>query len=292
MKKIFLLVIPFLLSCNNRNIKNDLSNLKLYGKVKKITENVYKAVEKFGEIQKGDKDKTIMTIFNKDGNTTEYSQLSNPYSPLDTKYEYVYNNESKMSEYTSYKYLISIIDFNNIKYIMDSKVKYLYDANGNKTELNKYNKDGNLQLKVLIICDKNGNIIQEKCINALGKTLSISKYKFDNNNNLIETNELGEDTINSFFKTTYKYDENGNQIEIQYWDNKSIKLNKEVYAYDDKSNIIEIKYLNNDGTLNSTIGPAIKTYKYEFDDTKNWTKKITYEDNKPSEISEREIEYY
>ena len=34
------------------------------------------------------------------------------------------------------------------------------------------------------------------------------------------------------------------------------------------------------------------TYKYEYDKNNNWIQQVTYEDNKPIQITERIIEYY
>lgn len=43
------------ISCNNENeLKNDLEKANLKGSVKSTTENTYQAIEKFGEIVKGE----------------------------------------------------------------------------------------------------------------------------------------------------------------------------------------------------------------------------------------------
>lgn len=55
LKHIFsFIAILFIISCTGKNIKNDLWEEKLNGKVESVVESEYVAIEKFGEIQKGE----------------------------------------------------------------------------------------------------------------------------------------------------------------------------------------------------------------------------------------------
>ena len=57
--------------------------------------------------------------------------------------------------------------------------------------------------------------------------------------------------------------------------------------YDEKGNNIEVNWYNSDGSLASKW-----TYKYEFDKQGNWIKRIDFKDEIPEFILEREYEYY
>ena len=50
-----LLVILF--GCNNNKLENDLTNENLFGNVKSVREFSYVAIEKYGELTKGDRDR-------------------------------------------------------------------------------------------------------------------------------------------------------------------------------------------------------------------------------------------
>ena len=192
MKKIILATLSA--SCNQSEKKNDLTEENLKGKVKSIKETTYKAVDKFGQIEKGD----------------------------------VLNNY-----------------FN------------IYNEKGNKIEDNFYDSDGNLSSK--------------------------DTYEYDEKGNNIEKNNYDSDgSLNS--KTTYKYDKKGNKIEDNSYDSDGSLNSKTTYKYDEKGNMIEY---NTDGRFGEKY-----TYKYEYDKNNNWIQQVTYEDNKPIQITERIIEYY
>ena len=58
-----------------------------------------------------------------------------------------------------------------------------------------------------------------------------------------------------------------------------------------------IIYVDVDGTICQNRDDLLDvdsttTYELEYDSKDNWIKKITYEDDKPTDITEREIEYY
>ena len=112
------------------------------------------------------------------------------------------------------------------------------------------------------------------------------KRKFDDKGNLIEEASYDEDGELSW-KNKSKYDDKGNQIEWAYYDKDGELSGKYKYKYDDKGNPIESASYDEDGELDYKT-----TYELEYDSKDNWIKKITYEDDKPTEISEREIEYY
>ena len=163
-------------SCSE-NKENDLDKVNLKGNVKSIYTTSFEAIEKFGEIEKGDKAR---------------------------------------------------------EFVWDNDIKTYYNDNGNRIEENQYDEEGELTSK--------------------------RKYKYDDNGNVIEANQYDEEgELTRKYK--YKYDDNGNRIEAKEYDE--------------------------DGELENE-----SSYEYKFDDKGNWIQQIIFEDDKPTFIIEREIKYY
>ena len=90
------------------------------------------------------------------------------------------------------------------------------------------------------------------------------------------------------------YDENGNKIKICRYDYDDLSY-KYTHKYDEKGNMIEETYYDSDGIPDYKYTYKYKskyTCKYEYDKNNNWTQQVTYENNKPTQIKERIIEYY
>jgi hypothetical protein len=274
---------------------NDLKDMKLNGKVKSITESNYEAIEKFGEIIKGERSGTNefsfdrKLLFNEKGNLIE-----------EKKYKLDGNLDSK-----------SFCNFdenqNKIERIFyDSSVKpilrwtYKYDGKGNLIEENKIqilsrldslmanyngkNTNSNYSTKTLYKYDDSGNLFEKSIYKSDGSLVSKNIYKYDLKGKLVE-----DDTYNSngslHCTNTFKYDDNGNKSE-----DKSVGkffFQKHTIKYDQYGNQIEI----NSGYQEVGID-ATSAYKYEFDNHNNWIKKIEFYNNTTKHIIEREIEYY
>jgi len=76
-------------------------------------------------------------------------------------------------------------------------------------------------------------------------------------------------------------------IEISMKGSDGILFFKVIKKYDYYENLIQEDHYSPDGSLSQPY-----TYAYEFDDKKNWIKRIQYLDNTPHQIVERTIEYY
>ena len=258
MKKVLTIILAMfcLASCEKSTQKNDLTEEKLKGKVKSIREIPYEAVEKFGEVVKGDAlgfGKNLQITFNEKGNKLEENWF-NPDGRLDFKWTYKYDDKGNKIELNSFNHDGSL----------DSKFTFKYDDKGNQIELNWFNPDGRLDFKWT--------------------------YKYDDKGNQIEENGFNSDGRLSF-KSTYKYDDKGNKIEQNSFNPDGSLGSKYTYKYDDKGNKIEENSFNPDGSLYYKA-----TYKYTYDQQGNWTQQITYKVKngveKPSQIVERTIEYY
>ena len=102
------LVFGLFFSCNDK--KNDLTEANLNGKVKSVYTTSFEAIEKFGEIEKGDKrwqdydESDNKLIYNDNGNRIEEKnydedgELVNEYS-----YEYKFDDEENWIQKTIFK---------------------------------------------------------------------------------------------------------------------------------------------------------------------------------------------
>ncbi len=263
-------------SCNkSKEIKNDLQNQNLYGNVKSITEKTFFAVEKFGEIVKGDKywyDFVSISeydewVFNSYVEFNNKGYIIKAFSIIKEENDYNDKNQLITKKYLSNDFKTATTEtykYDNKGYLIESnnnfskdKTKYINDKDGNCIELNQYDSIGNLfnKVKTNFSYNKEGyRIVERKSYYADGSFSSHLKTIFDKNGNEIES---------------YYYDESGKIYQ---------KINSK---YNSKNLLIEYRERQE------------YRYKYtKFDSNKNWTEKIEYENGKPVKIIERKIVYY
>ena len=146
MKKIILIILSVLclVSCNQSEKKNDLTEENLKGKVKSITENTYEAIEKFGQIEKGDVSyyAYAVTIYNEKGDRIEENHYNSDGSLL-YKYTYKYDKKENIIEKNRY----------NSNGSLDEKYtyKYEYDKNNNWIQQVVYENNKPIGIKERII---------------------------------------------------------------------------------------------------------------------------------------------
>lgn len=200
MKKIILIILSVLclVSCNQSEKKNDLTEENLKGKVKSIKETTYEAIEKFGQIEKGDVSyyAYAVTIYNEKGDRIEENH---------------YNSDGSL----------------------DYKVTYKYDENGNKIEGNIYFSNGKLDKKVTYKYDEKGNIIELNGYNSDGSLLYKYTYKYDKKENIIEKNRYNSNgSLDEKYTYKYEYDKNNNWIQqVVYENNKPIGIKERIIEY-------------------------------------------------------------
>ena len=138
MEKIILVILSVLclVSCNQSEKKNDLTEENLKGKVKSITENTYEAVDKFGQIEKGDILVDSSAVYTDDGHFKIYNEKGNKIE------ENYYNSNGSLIYKNTYKYdeKGNIIEENHYDSNgrLDSKYTYEYDKNNNWTQRIEY----------------------------------------------------------------------------------------------------------------------------------------------------------
>lgn len=207
----------FLFSCtgivgqnNYSKVKNDLSKLGLKGKVKSLTETTFFAVDKFGEIQKGNIMFKSIYLFNEKGNKTE-----------------------------------SIVYFMGK---IPTKMIYKNDYNGNTIESNTYEADGSFSGKSIYKYDITGNIIMVNLYESDGSLKNKWIYKYDDKGNEIEGDFYKSDgSLDK--KTIYKYDGKGNEIERAFYKSDGSLSSKSLQKYDYKGFEIERGWYKSDGSF-------------------------------------------
>ena len=116
--------------------KNDLTEENLKGKVKSIKETLYEAVDKFGQIEKGDVLVDSSAVYTDDGHFKIYNEKGNKIE------ENYYNSNGRLYSKTTYKYdeKGNIIEENHYDSNgrLDSKYTYEYDKNNNWTQRIEY----------------------------------------------------------------------------------------------------------------------------------------------------------
>jgi hypothetical protein len=88
-------------------------------------------------------------------------------------------------------------------------------------------------------------------------------------------------------RRTYKYDDNGNEIEVVVYLPDGRIDSKWTNKFDDKGNEIEYKDYKSDGSIGNQ-----EIYKYEFDKEGNWIELSTFRNGALEFNVEREIKYF
>jgi hypothetical protein len=166
--------------------------------------------------------------------------------------------------------------------------KFSFDKNGNYLEIEELDDDGRLRWKIIPTREK-GKIIKESNYDDEGKLVSETKIS------LFSSKEIESeifDNENSLIGKVKTYRERGKNIKRTYTQFEENELKNEyttTWKYDNDGNIIEIKLINKKGEIQ-----LFEKYEYlEFDKHNNWIRKLSYEDKEePKNIVIREIEYY
>lgn len=254
---IFSVVILFFNSCQNNNVRNDLNEVALTGKVKSVIETNYEPIEKFGDIIKGEKIKgyasSEATLYNSEGNVIENIRYR---SDGEMEYKSIFKFDEKANKIQK--------DVYNSNKELEGRWEYNYDDKGMISETNIYDSIGKFIRKIKCEYDINGRVIEDYTYNSDGK--------------LEERMTL--DYIDAKNKTESIYNANGDLIF------------KNVYEYDENKTLMRQEY-NIYGLYGKDIR-TLYTYKYtKYDKEGNWIERIQYnEENIPTIITDRKIEYY
>ena len=272
-KKISILIlVSLVIGCVNSlteeevEIKNDLTENNLNGNVKSINEIAFKALEKFGEMERGEriefdsdlsylhKNYLFNILYNKNGFITKtiISDLSDDIVESKTKTYDINNNLLESKRYNSENTLIS-------------RWTTKYDSLGNEIEVVNFVEDGSIENKYLKVYDSLNNLVEVDNFNTLGELIQKSKYEYNNNNTIISNynpdgsllNKIirGHDSLGNLITyndvdvkgklqhtLVWKYDSIGNENHYLATRDYGNEKSSNTYVRDDKGNTIEEQF--------------------------------------------------
>jgi len=171
------------------------------------------------------------------------------------------------------------------------RVLNTYNAKGRLLEhLHLMGKDEQILQKTIYTYDEKGNNLSAITYNGEGVITRQYLTKYDDRGRRTEwLNESLEGKIPYYQRQTYKYNEHGDCIEMNYYNpDGSLKdSHTYIYEYDSEGRRIPQNRMNRPPEKN-----AAETEKVENDAHGNWIKKTTFYNNLPVNIFIREIIYY
>ncbi len=257
----WILLILLLGACGKtakEDIESDLTKRGLKGPVKKITENKYLAVEKFGEISPGEiiyyPDAKIVE-YNKDGfksrvydfelwTDSSYLDYELTYTPAFKLASQTYFHNGEKDKVTSYEYdedenLIWEKDRHSDTtwQEFDESIEHIYNDSGKVKEINTYDENGKLHYKCKYDYDNAGRLKTRICYNSEGKQTGTTVFGYHENGVLkIEEYKDAEEIRLS------RYDTTGNELEemeISLNSNHNDTVSHSTYQYDKDNNLIK-----------------------------------------------------
>gem|GEM_PF-1595412 len=163
-----------------------------------------------------------------------------------------------------------------------------FDKKGQYQEIDYYDYDMNLSGKIIPV-RKNNKIIEEQYYDEGGTLRSITKInQISNRESQYESfNEDGEKV--AFGKSIRKAGKLMEQNQTIVRDDSENEIYTTTHEYDKDGNVISFKRISSESEVDLHV-----RYEYlEFDEKKNWTKRLMYvDDDEPQNIAVREIEYY
>lgn len=210
MKKFLFLTIPMILifiSCSN-NEYNDIHNYNLKGQVKKITETKYKAIEKYGNWEKGELlSNETTTEFNRAGYITKIELISE-FGGL-TRWTHKYSGDTCI------------------------ETNYIYDADG---QLSAYGYSSNKNPTITKITRKySGDLVTEEHLDENDKLQNIIKIEIENDR------IVREFQYNKFDKLSY-------EVVQSYYSNGDLKEYKVIMYQKENTDTLYyfLEYLDKD----------------------------------------------
>ena len=191
-----------------------------------------------------------------------------------------------------------------IKHIYNKEI--LFNLDGYKIEQNDYIPDGTLANRIMYLHQQN-KLVEYNEYDSQGILFGTGKYELDEDGIPKKLNYRTNDGRYNWSES-YIYSDNGKITEVEHFNAENIMEAKEIYSYNDKGLLIESElykdnklvskntYKNDEEGSNTELNyggdSSVFTYMYNYDSRGNWVKKIVFENNNPSGILVREIEYF
>lgn len=250
-------LIPLILLFNSTNFWAQLLTVKEIHPVTLEKERKIRSEnnisESFEYTQLRSKDSILKShkTFNKNGELLTNTVFSSKQDTISyVVYEYEGEKVLKSLIFTRDKNVLVILDIRN----------YYYDKNGNNTEIQFMNKNGDTIYQKIDYSNNLKKTIYTKWRN--NKDFSITQEYFYSNNNLIRTKTyLPNEKLSS--ETEYQYDNRGNLVgDYKLQNEKKDIIN--FYKYDGNNNLIESRF-----EFLSNSYPKLYKTKYEYDKNNN-----------------------
>lgn len=142
--------------------------------------------------------------------------------------------------------------------VTDSKTfEYEYDKKGNPVKEYAYYQN-ELRYYFVNVFDEKGNKINMEEYTSDGKLLSITDYKYDKQNNIIE---IETTFVKDLPTTKHRLEYNAqNHLSAIYTEQKVEPISTFVYQYDESGNWYQKKEFSYDGELKNTTAQIIEYY--------------------------------
>ena len=282
MKHILLaLTVLILFSCMGRNMpQKDTEFYDVSGKVNHLTIYHYNAVEKDGEIVKGepnrlgDEDQTL--TFNKHGYVTQ-AYFYREADSLDTKLLRDHDENFRCLGEVGY----------NANGEQVFEWVWLYNDKGNNTERIHIQEDGSLFVSWYLYYDENNELISRIIYNDPNSgDFDSLLWVLDDKNRQLEEWYYGYWGLEGYSKMEY-IGETELISTIYSYDLHEELSNFFTLTYNDHDLLSEVKQFDTD-----SLEQLILNFEYEYDKRGNWIKKIRFHDGTPINYDIRKIIYY
>ena len=239
-------------------------------------------------------DDNLLYIYNEKGVRLQYHQIGVDGS----SHKYICNDKGKIIRAASCDPDGNVLSESNS----------IYDSNDNSIEVIQIDfKTGKVN-KTIREFDNNGNMVVSISSNEDKSQVYRHVSKYNDDGNQISSHQYSNDKLTGYL--TYKYDEKGNNIEMQVYLPDGNLDYRQVYLYNEKGWLMEQKTYNGDGSLGNEYlqhiyerdsdgnlvfkdkTPKGYRYEYEYDKHENWIKKIEFYKKFPVIMALREIQYF
>lgn len=189
--------------------------------------------------------------------------------------ETIYDGEDRVLstyEYDKNGNLISKINDTNLA--MAYRYEYVYDANGNVSEINEYDPDGTFLGKTEYAYDADGNVILEVSFDRDYYVESKDEYEYDKNGNQslwVSYSETGSVSVKEEYENSYDKDKNLVGTVVYENGNKSYELE---YKIDENGNVTEVLCFDLNGELSEKC-----VYGYEYSEDSYKITRVIYDAN-------------
>jgi len=257
---IFVLFFSLLVSCSGF-VSEDLKELNLKGDVKSVTTLKYKAVEKFGVIEK--KKRT----YREDDDLTDL--YSNTIIDFNESGKF---KKAKFMDSDGKSVLVMKVDSDSSATIYSGEGERVmvlkFRDKGGLMKGDFYLANGDLFLRTITEFNKKNQPVEEMQYNADGKLVGFEKKQYDNNGLISEIEQMEQVP--------------GRR---SYYDAEVQRITNYHFTYNEHNDPIKIDYTKYNQTEH-------RECTYEYDKIGNWIRQYIVVDSKPEFVVEREIVYH